>query len=127
MSSFIFSIKLELNSICVVIRISSEKFDRAKRPKFDFENFSSLRYPPGIRKNVFVFDLSKRGNFSDETTFFLEGPIETHILTKLGRKNTYSDQIRPISKSVKLSPTYFCNGDYALKTRHFLKKKSIKM
>jgi hypothetical protein len=65
--------------------------------------------------------------FSDETTFFLQGPIETHTLIKLGRKNTYSDQIRPISKSVKLSPTYFCNGDYSMKARHFLKKKSVKM
>jgi hypothetical protein len=51
------SIKLGSDSICVVIRMSSEKFGRVKVPKFDFENFSSLGYPPGIRKKIFVFDL----------------------------------------------------------------------
>ncbi len=74
-----------------------------------------------------VIGFSKRKNFSDGTTFFLEGPIETHVLLELGRKNTNSDQIRPISKLVKFSLTYFCNGDYSVKARHFFKKKSTKM
>ncbi len=51
-----FSIKLGSDSICVVIRMSSEKFGWVKLRKFDFEDFSSLGYPPGIRKKMFVSD-----------------------------------------------------------------------
>jgi hypothetical protein len=74
-----------------------------------------------------VVGFQKKICFNGETTFFFEGPIETHVLITLGRKNDYSDQIRPISKSAKISLTVFCKDDYSMKIKDFLKKKSARM
>lgn len=74
-----------------------------------------------------VVRFSKKKTFFNETTFVFEGPIEIHVLITLGRKNDYSDQIRPISKSEKISLAVFCKSYYSMMVKHFLKKKSAKM
>ena len=62
-----------------------------------------------------VICLSKKKTFSDETTFLLSTPLKSLVLIELGQKNSWSDQIKPITKWANMSTTHFCKHDYSLK------------
>jgi len=63
-----------------------------------------------------VVCLSKKEFFSDEITFVPSIPIESLVLIELGRKNSWSDQIRKVTEQTKVPTSHFCKHDYSSKT-----------